>query len=224
MSFLKQSKKKLFPLFSRWYHPEGPKRRERLPTLDFGFEKYPESWRKLGRIPVSTDPRDAIFNEPKAVFAIFDMCTRQKKATIDDNIYSDRIANVEPNDVLRFSRVLMLGSRYETIIGRPYIPGAYVDVLVQDQRKDGKVIVFKMKSKNRYRRHKGHRARLTGVKILSIHGIEEMPGEELTHGAHLDLLEASPLIKDGELIRQTMNMSQLQEQKVQQVAQQSSDG
>eukprot|EP01025_Chloroclados_australasicus_P059711 TRINITY_DN7566_c0_g1_i1.p3 TRINITY_DN7566_c0_g1~~TRINITY_DN7566_c0_g1_i1.p3 ORF type:complete len:148 (-),score=13.47 TRINITY_DN7566_c0_g1_i1:65-475(-) len=109
----------------------------RAPTLDFGFEKHPTEWHKLGRIPITTDPKDAIFSQTKALFGIFQFCSRQKKVTIDDTVYGERMNNVEPNDVIRFNRVLLLGSRYETVIGRPFIPGAYVDAVVQDQRKDG---------------------------------------------------------------------------------------
>jgi ribosomal protein L21 len=48
------------------------------------------------------------------------------------------------NDVLSLGRVLLLGSRSETVVGRPYVPGASVLVAVEEHFKDGKVRAAKV--------------------------------------------------------------------------------
>ena len=49
----------------------------------------------------------------------------------DDLVISEKLKGVDVNDRLALGRVLMLGSRSETIIGRPHIPGASVTAVVE---------------------------------------------------------------------------------------------
>lgn len=44
---------------------------------------------------------------------------------------TEKLRHVDVNDKINIRRVLMLGSRYETIIGRPLVPGAYVKAAVE---------------------------------------------------------------------------------------------
>ena len=44
---------------------------------------------------------------------------------------SEKLKGVDVNDRLALGRVLMLGSRIETVIGRPHIPGASVTAVVE---------------------------------------------------------------------------------------------
>ena len=74
--------------------------------------------------------------------------------------------------VLSLGRVLLLGSRFQTIIGRPYVPGASVLAAVEEHFRDGKVHVFKKHKRKRYSRYQGPRPNLTTLRILSIKGIE----------------------------------------------------
>ena len=50
-----------------------------------------------------------------------------------DVVVSEKINNVDVNDKVKLARVLMLGSRYETIIGRPLIPQASITAVVEVQ-------------------------------------------------------------------------------------------
>ncbi|WOL14576.1 50S ribosomal protein L21, mitochondrial [Canna indica] len=58
---------------------------------------------------------------------------------------------------LTLNRVLMMGSRTETIVGRPIVPDAAVHGVVEEHALDAKVIIFKKKRRKNYRRTKGHR-------------------------------------------------------------------
>lgn len=53
-------------------------------------------------------------------------------------------------------------------IGTPYVPGATVSLKVRSHGKAKKVTVFKMKSKKRYKRTKGHRQPYTEVEVSKI--------------------------------------------------------
>lgn len=68
-----------------------------------------------------------------------------------------------------FDQVLMMGEDAKTsLIGTPTIKGAKVTAEITDQYKDDKVIVFKKKRRQNYRRKNGHRQLMTELKILNI--------------------------------------------------------
>ena len=53
-------------------------------------------------------------------------------------------------------------------VGTPFVAGAKVKAEVVDQIRDDKVIVFKKKRRQNYRRKQGHRQYLTVIKITDI--------------------------------------------------------
>jgi large subunit ribosomal protein L21 len=58
----------------------------------------------------------------------------------------------------------MLGDR----VGNPYVDGARVVATVVEQKRDDKVLVFKKKRRQNYRRTRGHRQYITVLKIKEI--------------------------------------------------------
>lgn len=74
---------------------------------------------------------------PKPVFAVVEVGGTQYKVTPDDVIVVEKLGDVDVNDKLRLQRVLLLGSAAETVIGRPYVPGAAVDAAVEVRRVTG---------------------------------------------------------------------------------------
>lgn len=63
----------------------------------------------------------------------------QWKVTADDVIYHNKIPGAHVNDVLEFNKVLLLGTREDTTIGRPFVPGASVVAAVEENFKDAQV-------------------------------------------------------------------------------------
>ncbi len=120
-----------------------------------------------------TIPATGLEIEPKGVFGVVEVRTHQFKVSPDDLIYVDKIKGVGVNDVVSLPRVLMLGNKTTTVIGRPTVPGAEVVALVEEQVRDGKKIIFKKKRRKNYRRSKGFRAQLTGLRVLEVRGIDE---------------------------------------------------
>ncbi|KAJ0743923.1 putative ribosomal protein L21 [Helianthus annuus] len=76
----------------------------------------------------------------------------QFKVSNGDCIYTEKLKFCEVND-----KVLMLGSKTQTMIGRPVLPEAAVHAVVEEHALDAKVIIFKKKRRKNYRRTKGHR-------------------------------------------------------------------
>jgi len=65
-------------------------------------------------------------------------------------------------------RVLLLADGDKLTVGRPLIDGARVLAVVKNNGRGDKIIVFKFKSKVRYRRKKGHRQLFTTLSIDKI--------------------------------------------------------
>ena len=68
-----------------------------------------------------------------------------------------------------FNEVLMVSSGAATsAIGNPLVSGASVKCEIVNQTRDPKIIIFKKKRRQNYRRKKGHKQHVTFVKILEI--------------------------------------------------------
>jgi large subunit ribosomal protein L21 len=69
---------------------------------------------------------------------------------------------------LSFKEVLLVVKGDKIEIGRPTVKGAEVKAEIQGQGKGKKIVVFKYKSKKRYKVKKGHRQSFTEVEITDI--------------------------------------------------------
>lgn len=65
-------------------------------------------------------------------------------------------------------KVLLLADGENITVGKPLVEGARVMATVKENGKGDKVIVFKYKSKVRYRRKNGHRQQFTSLNIDKI--------------------------------------------------------
>ncbi len=101
------------------------------------------------------------------MFAVIKTGGKQYKVAKDDIIIVEKL-DVEAGKKVTFDEVLMCGSDADVKIGEPNVKGATVSGEVLEQRKAGKVLVFKKKRRQTYRRKKGHRQNETVVKITAI--------------------------------------------------------
>jgi large subunit ribosomal protein L21 len=67
-----------------------------------------------------------------------------------------------------FDQVLLCGVDGAIKVGAPTVPGAQVRARVIEERRDRKVIVFKMKKRKGYRKSRGHRQWYTLVRVEEI--------------------------------------------------------
>ena len=75
---------------------------------------------------------------------------------------------LDVGSIAEFEEVLAVSENGQVNFGSPTLSGAKVTAEVQSHYKDRKVIVFKYKSKTRYRRKLGHRQNYTRLLIQGI--------------------------------------------------------
>ena len=97
------------------------------------------------------------------MYAVIKTGGKQYNVTTGDVVKLEKIAGEEGKEVV-FNEVLALGEK----IGTPLVAGASVKSLILKQAKDAKVIVFKKKRRQNYRRKNGHRQNITLVKITDV--------------------------------------------------------
>lgn len=97
------------------------------------------------------------------MYAVIRTGGKQYKVTSGDVLKIEKIAGEEGGNVV-FSEVLAKGD----VIGTPLVAGASVKATIIKQAKADKVIVFKKKRRQNYRRKNGHRQNITIVKIAEI--------------------------------------------------------
>jgi large subunit ribosomal protein L21 len=100
------------------------------------------------------------------MFAVIRTGGKQYRVAPNDIIEIEKIAG-EPGDIVELGEVLLLGGEGTPKTGSP-ISGASVAAEVLEQKRDDKIIVFKKKRRQGYRRTKGHRQALTALRITEI--------------------------------------------------------
>ncbi len=103
------------------------------------------------------------------MFAVIKTGGKQYKVAENDIIIVERLDG-EAGTVIKFDDVLMCGTSDSVKVGTPLVKGAGVTGEVIEQRKGKKVLVFKKKRRQNYRRKKGHRQIETVIKITGIKG------------------------------------------------------
>ena len=99
------------------------------------------------------------------MYAVIKTGGKQYKVASGDVVKLEKIAGEEGKEVV-FNEVLAL----DDTIGTPLVAGANVKAKVLKQTRDDKIIVFKKKRRQNYRRKNGHRQSITLVKITDILG------------------------------------------------------
>ena len=76
--------------------------------------------------------------------------------------------DADEGEIVALDEVLMVGGEGEPKVGSPTIAGAVVEAEVVGAERTRKIIVFKKKRRQNYRRKKGHRQHQTVLKIVEI--------------------------------------------------------
>ena len=102
------------------------------------------------------------------MYAIVETGGKQYRVKPGDTIAVERVAG-EPGEVLDLGRVLLVAGEGDAArVGSPGVPGAVVRAEVVEHARGDKIVVFRYKSKVRYRRKTGHRQALTRLRITDI--------------------------------------------------------
>ncbi|MES1991429.1 MAG: 50S ribosomal protein L21 [Pseudomonadota bacterium] len=100
------------------------------------------------------------------MFAVIRTGGKQYKVAQDDVLEVERV-EANAGDKIQLD-VLMLGNGADVTIGSPLVSGASVTAEVVEMTRGPKIIIFKKRRRQNYRRKNGHRQDLMLVKIVNI--------------------------------------------------------
>jgi len=102
-----------------------------------------------------------------SMFAVIRTGGKQYKVAQDDLITVEKLAG-DPGATIELGEVLMVGEGADVTTGAPLVKGASVSATLVEQRRAPKIIVFKKKRRQNYRRKNGHRQYETVLRITGI--------------------------------------------------------
>jgi len=101
-------------------------------------------------------------------FAVIETGGKQYVVSAGSIIKVEKLLKPAKGTSITFDKVLLANDGENTTIGAPYISGKKVEAELVREGRNKKVVVFKYKSKTRYRIKTGHRQQFTEVKITNI--------------------------------------------------------
>ncbi|MDH7500982.1 MAG: 50S ribosomal protein L21 [candidate division NC10 bacterium] len=101
------------------------------------------------------------------MYAIVESGSKQYHVRPGQFLEVERIEG-NPGEAVTLDRVLLLFDGKETKVGKPFVAGAKVISEIAEQRRAKKIIVFKFRRREKYRRKQGHRQSLTRLRIKEI--------------------------------------------------------
>ena len=101
------------------------------------------------------------------MYAVIRTGGKQYKVAKDDLIAVEKLAG-EPGVTIELAEVLMIGDGADVSAGTPLVAGASVSAELVEHRRADKIIVFKKKRRQNYRRKNGHRQHQTVLRITEI--------------------------------------------------------
>jgi len=101
------------------------------------------------------------------MFAVVRTGGKQYRVAENDVIVVEKLAG-DAGEVIVLGDVLAVGDDKAQTIGTPTVSGASVAAQVLEQTRGDKIIVFKKKRRQGYRRKRGHRQELTALRVTEI--------------------------------------------------------
>jgi large subunit ribosomal protein L21 len=101
------------------------------------------------------------------MYAVMKTGGKQYRVEPNDKLRVDKLAG-EPGTTVEIGDVLMVGDGDDTQVGAPLLAGASVKLEVVEQTRNDKIVVFKKKRRQNYRRKQGHRQEMTVVRVAEI--------------------------------------------------------
>jgi len=101
------------------------------------------------------------------MYAIVETGSKQFKVQKGDTIVVEKL-EVEAGKTVKLDKVLLCSKGKSFDIGKPYVKGASVVCDVVSHVKGDKLVCFKYRSKKNSRTKKGHRQKLTTLKVKEI--------------------------------------------------------
>jgi len=102
------------------------------------------------------------------MYAIVHFKGYQFKVEKDAIVKVPYLADQNAGDIVSIDEVLVLRDEKDITFGTPNVNGAVVTAEVLGHKKDKKIIVFKKKRRQGYKKKNGHRQNFTEIKIQEI--------------------------------------------------------
>ncbi len=106
------------------------------------------------------------------MYAVVETGGKQYKVAVNDVLKVEKLEG-QAGDSIKLDKVLMVGDDKSQKIGTPLISGTVVTAEILEQKRDKKIIVFKKKRRQGYRRTQGHRQSITVIRITDIGGAKK---------------------------------------------------
>ncbi|MCE5257900.1 MAG: 50S ribosomal protein L21 [Chloroflexi bacterium] len=101
------------------------------------------------------------------MYAVIETGGKQYKVSVGDHVDVE-LLEANAGDLVELPRVLMIADGDQVQVGKPVLEQAKVTARVLGTMRAPKVIIFKYRAKEHYRRKTGHRQDLTQLRIESI--------------------------------------------------------
>lgn len=139
------------------------------------------------------------------MFAVIKSGGRQYKVSVGETIEVNRLKAAD-GEQIRMEEVLLISDENNTMIGAPFVENAMVLATAEGPKRGKKLIIFKYKSKKRYRRRTGHRQELT---VLTIDDIVA-DGKSLITGSE-PVFKAAPSVEEPEAEAEDLEVVEAEE-------------
>jgi len=101
------------------------------------------------------------------MYAVVKTGGKQYRVEKDDILKIEKIEG-DAGDQITLSDVLFVGEGDKISVGAPLVEGAAIAGEILEQKRDRKIIIFKKRRRQNYRRKAGHRQHLTVIRVTDI--------------------------------------------------------
>jgi large subunit ribosomal protein L21 len=101
------------------------------------------------------------------MYAVIETGGKQYRVAVGETVDVELVEGAD-GEVIELARVLMVVDGEQVKVGNPVLDQAKVTARVLGMKRAPKVIIFKYRAKERYRRRTGHRQNMTQLRIESI--------------------------------------------------------
>eukprot|EP01138_Halocafeteria_seosinensis_P015062 gb/GECG01015375.1/.p1 GENE.gb/GECG01015375.1/~~gb/GECG01015375.1/.p1 ORF type:complete len:195 (+),score=14.05 gb/GECG01015375.1/:1-585(+) len=109
-------------------------------------------------------------------FAVIQLHNTQYKVTTDDVIFADNLPEARVGHDYIMDKVLLVGSRDCTVVGRPTVPNATVTATCEEHTHTATKLVFRKQRRKHFQKTHGHRSKITILRVKSVD--YELPSQE----------------------------------------------
>jgi len=117
------------------------------------------------------------------IYAIIETGGKQYRVSEGQTVDVDNL-NIIEGEAVELDRVLVIGDEKNVTIGAPTIMGAKVTATSKGTMRGDKIIVYKFKSKVRFRKKTGHHQLFTRLAINKIEAPEMVKKEPVKKASH----------------------------------------